>query len=728
MKKFATVFLCLILVFLAVSPASAFASSKQNKTAVLFILNRMSIKDLNKYELPNIKKLLDIGSLALMNTKTAGSYSEAAAYLTIGTGTRAAAGEIGGLCLNKTEVYGYISAEKLYHLYTGKEVGKSDIVNIGIQDLINQASTLNYTVTPGLLGQLLKENGINVYVFGNADVKTPSGTFYNRYAPLIGMDKNGLVQGDVSEDLLVRDENSPYMVRADYEKLYEKFLEASKDGGLIIIDPGDILRADVFSKYASPSLAHLYREKALQESDRLIGKILANLDLSKDLFIAVTPYPSNQDIQNKNLITPVIVAGPSFSKGFATSNTTKREGIIANLDIAPTILTYFNIKPPVEMLGHPIETIPNSNVLHKLLKANTMIVSVHNARPPILKGYVLVFITLLVLYIGLLFLKKDYLKYLTPLLLGVMTVPLTFLVLPLFGPLSLYWNVFAIILITFVIDAIIMLITKNALDRLMAISLITSLTIIIDLLLNSPLMKNSILGYDVISGARYYGIGNEYMGVLIGSSIMGISLLIEKYQRKTTKIVAFIFFTVAFVLMVLPQFGAKVGGFITGFMAFGTTILMFSGIKMNKKNFLIMFFSMVALLFLMFVASMFWGTTTHMAQTAIIVKTEGINSLLQIFTRKLQMELKLMRYTIWSWVLVISIVVLFIISYKPTGVLQDIFKNHKYVYFGFFGSIIGMLFALGFNDAGIVAAATICIYTIPPILLLLQKKVADINL
>ncbi|HHW56311.1 MAG TPA: hypothetical protein GXX15_01320 [Clostridia bacterium] len=723
MKKSLAIFLCFVFILFTISPSITFASPVQNKIAVLFILDRTSINDIDKHNLPNIKKLLDIGSLALMNTKTAGSYSEPAAYLTIGTGTRASTGEMGGLCFNKNEVYGYTSAEKLYHLYTGKEPKEGNIVNLGIQDLINQASSLNYTVTPGLLGQLLKENGINVYVLGNSDIKTSSGIYYNRYAPLIGMDKNGIAQGDVSEDLLVRDENSPYMIKADYEKIYNKFLEYSKNGGFIIIDPGDILRADVFSKYTSPSLSNSYKEKALQESDKLIEKILSNLDLSKDLLILVTPYPSNQDIQNSNLITPVIVAGPSFSKGFATSNTTKRGGIIANLDIAPTILTYFNIEPPVEMLGHPIKSIPSNNALSYLIKADEMIVSVHNVRPVILKTYVLFLIIVLILYVGLLFLKKDHLRYLTPVILGVMTIPLTFLVLPLLGPLSVYLNALAIITITLLIVAIIMLLVKNDLDRLMVISLITAIAIIIDLLLNSPLMKNSILGYDVISGARYYGIGNEYMGVLIGSSIVGISLLIEKYKKNILKIFGLVFFALVFLLMFLPQFGAKVGGLITGFMAFGTTVLMFFGVKMDKKNFLLLFFFMLVLLFLMFIVSMFLNTTTHMAQTAIIVKNEGINSLLQIFVRKLQMEFKLIRYTIWSWVLIISIIVLFILSYKPTGVLQNIFRKYKYLYYGFFGSIVGMLFALGFNDAGIVAASTICIYAIPPILLLLQRKV-----
>jgi len=37
-----------------------------------------------------------------------------------------------------------------------------------------------------------------------------------------------------------------------------------------------------------------------------------------------------------------------------------------------------------------------------------------------------------------------------------------------------------------------------------------------DIVLGNALMQVSILGYDPIVGARFYGIGNEYMGLLAG--------------------------------------------------------------------------------------------------------------------------------------------------------------------------------------------------------------------
>ena len=40
-------------------------------------------------------------------------------------------------------------------------------------------------------------------------------------------------------------------------------------------------------------------------------------------------------------------------------------------------------------------------------------------------------------------------------------------------------------------------------------------------------MKNCVMSYDAIVGARYYGVGNEYQGVIIGSAIFGLICVIK---------------------------------------------------------------------------------------------------------------------------------------------------------------------------------------------------------
>ncbi|MDI6605307.1 MAG: hypothetical protein QME35_09260 [Thermoanaerobacteraceae bacterium] len=714
----------MLVIFFSLSSNSAYSASipQNNKKAVLVIIDRVNLNDYLKNNAKNIQKLINEGAIGLMNTQTANDYIQSSAYLTIGTGTRAStAGDFSSISLNSFENYLYGNAESLYRLNTGLTPGNNDILNIGISKLIEASKKENYQITPGLLGQILKENNIPVYVFGNADSKDENGTIYKRYAALIAMDKNGVSHGDVSGDILKKDNNSPFFIKTDYDKLYENYKKIEKSGGLFIFDTGDTSRVNDFSSYTSSDVTSRLKKNAIIDADNFIGNIVKSLDLSKDILIIATPFPSRNDIKTNNLITPLIIDGPNYH-GLTTSQTTKRGGIIVNTDIAPTILSYFNLKLPVEMLGHPISSINSANKLNYLNNLDTAIVSTHNARPIVLKSYVIFLIIVLILYLTMFFLKIEILRYIKPIILGIMSVPLILLILPLFGTQSIYVDFILIISITIAFVSLLKISVKNELDIFMIISLLTSFAIALDIFTGSHLMKDSILGYDAIAGARFYGIGNEYMGVLIGSTIMGIMTLIQKYDSKYVKLLSIAVFIAVFMLMILPGYGAKIGGFITGFMAFGVTILMMLGVKINHRNLTLLFISMTFLLFLMFIASMFIGTETHMAQTAIIVKYGGIQSLFDIFNRKLNMELTLIRYTIWSWVLIISIISLFIFSYKPTGILKNIFKKYEYIYYGFFGSIIGMLFALAFNDAGIVAAATLSIYAIPPILILLQNE------
>jgi hypothetical protein len=714
----------MLVIFFSLSSNSAYSASipQNNKKAVLVIIDRVNLNDYLKNNAKNIQKLINDGAIGLMNTQTANDYIQSSAYLTIGTGTRAStAGDFSSISLNSFENYLYGNAESLYRLNTGLTPGNNDILNIGISKLIEASKKENYQITPGLLGQILKENNIPVYVFGNADSKDENGTIYKRYAALIAMDKNGVSHGDVSGDILKKDNNSPFFIKTDYDKLYENYKKIEKSGGLFIFDTGDTSRVNDFSSYTSSDVTSRLKKNAIIDADNFIGNIVKSLDLSKDILIIATPFPSRNDIKTNNLITPLIIDGPNYH-GLTTSQTTKRGGIIVNTDIAPTILSYFNLKLPVEMLGHPISSINSANKLNYLNNLDTAIVSTHNARPIVLKSYVIFLIIVLILYLAMFFLKIEILRYIKPIILGIMSVPFVLLILPLFGTQSIYVDFTIIISITIAFVSLLKISVKNELDIFMIISLLTSFAIALDIFTGSHLMKDSILGYDAIAGARFYGIGNEYMGVLIGSTIMGIMTLIQKYDSKYVKVLSITIFIAVFMLMILPGYGAKIGGFITGFMAFGVTILMMLGVKINHKNLTLLFISMTFLLFLMFIASMFIGTETHMAQTAIIVKYGGIQSLFDIFNRKLNMELTLIRYTIWSWVLIISIISLFIFSYKPTGILKNIFKKYEYIYYGFFGSTIGMLFALAFNDAGIVAAATLSIYAIPPILILLQNE------
>ncbi|MCK9927166.1 hypothetical protein MXD62_08295, partial [Frankia sp. Mgl5] len=55
---------------------------------------------------------------------------------------------------------------------------------------------------------------------------------------------------------------------------------------------------------------------------------------------------------------------------------------------------------------------------------------------------------------------------------------------------------------------------------LLVVTGLTTGAILFDGFNGAEAMRRSYLGYDPVIGARFYGLGNEYEGILIGSAIL----------------------------------------------------------------------------------------------------------------------------------------------------------------------------------------------------------------
>ncbi len=58
--------------------------------------------------------------------------------------------------------------------------------------------------------------------------------------------------------------------------------------------------------------------------------------------------------------------------------------------------------------------------------------------------------------------------------------------------------------------------------------------LVIDLFFAQYLVSSSLLGYCFISGARYYGLGNEYMGIFIGALLTAAGIILSIYAFDLT--------------------------------------------------------------------------------------------------------------------------------------------------------------------------------------------------
>ncbi|ADL08268.1 hypothetical protein [Thermosediminibacter oceani] len=721
MLKRQVAFFLLIFTLLFFSSPVAADTGASHRLAVMIVLDRINLEDLNG-DYPNIRGLMDRGVAGLMNIRTARNYDPASSYLTLGAGTRAHAGGKGKKALMAFEAYETSDAGSAFEMYTGVTAAKSDIVQLDIPAIISENKKQDHEIIPGLLGELLKNNGIPVSILGNADTPLEK----NRLAALIAMDTSGVVNsGYVGSDINKKDSKSPFFVKTDYEKLYAKFIELKAKGGLIVIHLGDTVRANDCINLVTPKMYEYHRKKALKDADEFIGRVAAALDLKKDLLMIVTPFPSHQGYSERKLLTPFIAAGPKMDPGLARSATTRRPGIISNIDIAPTVLDFFRIPVPAVMLGNPIESIDFSGAYNFLLDTNRKAVNTYIQRAYLIKPYVAMQIAVSIAFLLLIYFKKNWLAFAKPFILANMAVPLVFLVLPLLPGETLFYRYAWTFIISTAVASIGMRF-KSTLGAITFISLLTASAITADLLSGARLLGTSVLGHDPIAGARYYGLGNEYEGVLIGSTTIGITAMLDEIKiknRLTSLAVSLFVFGSVFYLISSPFFGSNVGGAISAYGAFLTTLLLLSGSRLNLKTFGGIGAGMALMLALLFFLATVVGPPSHISQTVALVKENGINPVFSIATRKLSMNYRLFKYTPWTRVLITTIAVIISLSFRPPDTMKKIFSRYQQLYAGFAGASIGCILGFIFNDSGIVAAGTMAIFLGLPVLLLIAEEI-----
>lgn len=714
----------LVYFFIFIPTFSSANPLAKNKICTLIILDRISINDIEK--LPNLKKIAFSGVTGLMNTRCAGNYEPAGSYLTIGAGTRASASGKGKIALMHYEIYNSFNAGKIYKSFTGNEVyGKILVPEIPL--IIEENLKQDHEIIPGLLGETLKKQGVPVSLLGNAD----KAEEMNRLAALIAMDEKGQIMEGKLEGINIFDEESPFFLTLNYEKLFQEYLRYRSLGGLIVIYIGDSVRADECYRFSDKNQGESTRLNALLRADSFIGKVADTVDFSEELLMIVAPFPSYKSLINREYLTPVILKGNILKSGFATSETTKRKGIVANIDIAPTILSFFGINAPYPMLGKAIYGIygmDSENALSFLQDSNKKITANYTARPYIIKTYVFLHILSLIIFLSYIFKLLDIRPgFLIFFFLFNLSSPASMLFPFIYGFPALFIKFILWAITSLTVILIPYLLFKNSQKPLYSIaflSIFTASIIFLDLLLGAIWMKTSILGYDVIAGARYYGIGNEYMGVFFSSIITGISSLFEilKLKDDCKKNISIILFLVTFILIFSPNFGSNFGGGVAALGGFLYTYVLYfykkTDFKVIIKYILLgtIIFSLFLLIFILY------GPPSHFTLLFLSMKDQGFDPLFIVISRKLLMNYRLFKYTPWTKALIFSIITLLILVKWPVGLFKKLSQDYPFLFKGIKGANFGTLLALVFNDSGIVAAATSMIFSFLPLLILSIKE------
>lgn len=695
---------------------------------VLVALDRIGWKDIKEASTPNIDRLMEIGAIGLMTTNTAGSRSCNNLYVTMGAGARIIGSSNSPLAFSTDDVYQGQKVAHLYYQITGRRLEAGSIASIGIAAVYRNNANRPYPVKVGALGTALAQNGYKVAVIGNSD--TPEKQ--QRYLASMMMDDKGVVPlGDVGEWLNVKDGTRPFGIRVDFGRMAQAVERIWDEADVIAVEWGDTYRAEAYRHMVMDDMLEEHRRKALEDGDAFIGWLMERLDMDKDLIIVFTALGPLRDLQVNNRLTPVIMAGKGVRKGWLTSASTHRMGVVTNLDVGVTVLDFFGIPPLPEQGGAPMRSVYNDSGLDGIMAFNQRLVEIFNQRPFLIRGFVFCIIAVVAGSLVVLLFKRKYLRAIKFCLLFAMLVPFTYLVLPLVHQSSLAVAALMATAFTLLFAAVIWKLIPGMLDKIMTICLMMTGALLLDQWTGAKLIQGSPLGYDVISGARFYGIGNEYMGALVGAACIGTAAAVERLRLQRGIILggAAVLLAVVLAVLALPWWGTNVGGAITAFAAFGVFIMLMAGLRITWKRIAVLSVALVIAIVGLFILDSFRAveSQSHIGQTVKLIRENGVQELFNIAYRKISMNIRLFRYTIWTRVFLSSLLSMVILFYRPKGIFKDVKERYPSLYYGFISGVVGSAVAFAVNDSGIVAAATCMIYVGLSFIFVIAQQIEDIE-
>lgn len=348
---------------------------------------------------------------------------------------------------------------------------------------------------------------------------------------------------------------------------------------------GAILRAEVAA--ANEYAAELTR--AQERSDFVIAQLPSGgigygiarqlADAQPDRLIVLAQAPP--DPARTRLLT-IAVRGIG-DEGGITSATTRRNGLVAATDIAPTVLERLGVEIPTGLQGQPIESAPRKSA-DELNEMNDRLALIAGRRAPLGKDVVVLggLFVLILLLVGQLTGRFTETARLAQRLVGlaVLWLPLFLLVTAALRPsraVEADVVVFGSLLAAFLTDRLVAWPRAPWLPALVVV-IAHGFDFI---LLGGELTGESLLGSNPLYGARFFGIGNELEVVICVSAVIGCGAALS--QRSIARPARWFAFTGVALALYLGagRIGADVGGVIFAAAAFGAAALYVAKLKIT---------------------------------------------------------------------------------------------------------------------------------------------------
>nr|MBO2507609.1 hypothetical protein [Bacillota bacterium] len=675
---------------------------------------------------------------ALLTPPPAGGRVDAA-YLTVGAGAPAVVPELPVPPLDRGARWWDAAAGDLHRRLAGADPGQAAVVVPALARLASANRDRSPAVTPGWLGEALARSGLRAAVLGEADF---AGRYDGRGAALLAMDSAGTVAYGRLEGMTRPDDAFPAGVGQDWDALLLAWETLPGDAALVVIESGDLRRLEA----AAPLLDHgrwlQAREQALQRLRRGLEQLLAAAarrpGRNPVWVLAAAPAQAPAAAAFGVLWTWSGEAagevekdpdgGGSAGPGGAAllgSPSARRWGVVPLTDVTAAVLAELGAGTAAP-LGrgmaagtdrYPWDLLaPAGTALEAALAAN------HAGRVPLIQGYVVALIVTAAAALAAVRWRGlgRVVAWAAP---GMAAVPLAFLLLPGLGIQEAALRA----LVTGVLAAAAS-VWASRLGTACAFAVLAGLTVAAvaaDVLLGGTAAVRSPLGHSLLVGARYYGIGNEYGGVLVGSAALAGGLAagaargagprpgaVRAGRTGPAAALACLVPAAAAALLLHPGLGANFGCGLAALASAGVLALKVPAAAPRSRRAAVLAAAgaaaAAAVLILLDMAG--GAQASHIGRAAQQAAAADWQSLREVALRKVRLNWRLIQYAIWSRMFVVSLAAVSVLVLRPAAGLRRLSQRDPGLFAGIVAAVMGAGAALLLNDSGVVAAATAMIF------------------
>ncbi|HUF83984.1 MAG TPA: hypothetical protein VMQ81_05255 [Acidimicrobiia bacterium] len=693
-------------------------------------------EDVNRNEVPNLVRLFDRSAVGDLATRTVSRHATLAdGYVTLGAGTRAigAGDAVDGEGFAVDEAVGDDIAGQIFERRTGTDPARG-LVHLGFPAIVEANAGELYDAEVGALGDALAGAGFSRAVIANADGQDTAGGdrdtrgYYRRTAVAALMGSGGRVPGgSVGSELLVDDVAAPFGLRYDDGAVLEAFRAVWEPRSVVLVEASDLVRQDFYRGFATaPERARLFRQ-SLQATDELVGALLEEVDLSRDIVLVVgSSHP-----RAAPRLTVVALHEPGEEPGLLHSGATKRAGFVQLVDIAPTILDRLDIDEPGSMEGGPVGVDHGGG---SGLDRREFLADADEAARfrddhvgPVTTLFVVLEIALGVgVIVSTLVPSWRWLpRVLVAGALGVLgLVPAVLLArLVAFhdlgtGPYFAFLVVVAAAL-SFLYQGVG---RRHPAGAVMAGLGVIILVLVVDVLLGAPLQFNSPLGYSPKVAGRFGGFGNLGYAALASATVLLAGLLAHRISGRRGAWVAIGLLAGVFLVDATPRWGSDVGGILSMLPAFTITAVLLLGLRVRVRTFVASAGAAVAALLLFGLLDLALpANPTHLGRLLERIGDEGWSSLATVLLRKADQNLSVLFSSVWLFTVPIVVgIVGWLLWQAPERLraLSERFPEGRPALVGF--AVVAVLgFAL--NDSGIATPGVMLAVLVAALVALLAE-------